>query len=143
MISPLAKLKQYYETFDQACFENLKDIYADDVIFVDPLHKICGVEALKKYFNETCSNLTYCQFVFVDEVADENSACLKWRMDYSHASLKNNSRLSLTGVSIVKFKDEKITYQEDFYDMGAMLYEHIPLLGSIIGLIKTRMTKTN
>jgi hypothetical protein len=143
MISPLTKLKHYYETFDQASFESLSEIYAENVVFIDPVHKICGLEGLKKYFNETCSNLTYCQFIFIDEVIDEQSACLKWRMEYSHGSLKNNARLSLVGVSIVLFANDKITSQEDFYDMGAMVYEHIPLLGRVIGMIKARMTKAN
>jgi ketosteroid isomerase-like protein len=143
MIPPLTKLKQYYEAFDQASLKNLEHIYASDVVFVDPLHKINGVEALKKYFSGICSNLTYCQFTFTDEIVDETSACLKWQMEYSHASLKNNARLSLAGVSIVHFIDSKITSQEDFYDMGAMTYEHIPLLGSVIRVVKTRMIKAN
>ena len=58
MITSLTKLKQYYESFDQASFDNLEDIYADDVVFTDPLHEINGVEALKKYFKGICSNLT-------------------------------------------------------------------------------------
>jgi hypothetical protein len=143
MIPPLTKLKQYYETFDQASSKNLEHIYAKNIVFIDPLHKINGVEELKKYFVGICSNLTYCQFTFTGEIADETSACLKWQMEYSHASLKNNARLSLAGVSIVHFLDSKIVSQEDFYDMGAMTYEHIPLLGSAIRIVKARIIKAN
>ena len=141
MISPLIKLKHYYETFDQASFDLLSEIYAEDLVFTDPLHKINGVAALKKYFNDTCSNLTYCKFIFTDEIVGEHSACLIWRMEYCHDSLKNNARLSLVGNSIVQFSDGKVTSQEDFYDMGAMVYEHIPILGSAIRIIKTRIVK--
>ena len=143
MISSLTKLKQFYEAFDQASLKKLELIYADNVVFVDPLHKINGVKALKKYFSGICSNLTYCQFTFTDEIVDENSACLRWEMEYSHASLKNNARLTLPGTSIIHFLDNKITSQEDFYDMGAMTYEHIPLLGSVIRVVKARMIKAN
>lgn len=142
MISPLSKLKAYYETFDQASFECLKDIYAKEVVFADPLHKIQGVEALEAYFRETCTNLTYCRFIFTEEIVNDTSACLKWQMEYSHKSLKNNARLSLTGTSIIQFSAENVTSQEDFYDMGSMLYEHIPLLGGAIRLIKSRMIKS-
>ena len=143
MITSLTKLKQYYESFDQASFDNLEDIYADDVVFTDPLHEINGVEALKKYFKGICSNLTYCQFTFTNEIVDNTSACLKWQMEYSHESLKNNARLTLAGVSVIQFLDDKIILQEDFYDMGAMTYEHIPLLGSAIRVVKARITKAN
>jgi hypothetical protein len=141
MISPLTNLKHYYENFDQASFETLTDIYADDVVFTDPLHKICGVKTLKQYFIGTCSNLTYCKFIFTEEIIGEHSACLLWRMEYCHGSLKNNARLSLVGNSVVQFTDGKVTSQEDFYDMGAMVYEHIPLLGGAIRMIKTRIAK--
>jgi hypothetical protein len=49
--------------------------------------------------------------------------------------------LKLTGVSIINFTDGRITSQEDFYDMGAMTYEHIPLLGGAIRVVKARMMK--
>ena len=29
--------------------------------------------------------------------------------------------------------------EKDYYDMGAMLYEHIPLLGKIISMLKARL----
>lgn len=143
MITPLTKLKQYYETFDQASFESLDDIYDGDIVFIDPLHKIDGIETLKEYFSGICSNLSFCKFTFTDEIVGEHSACLKWEMEYSHPSLKNNTRLNLKGVSLMHFTNEKVTSQEDFYDMGAMTYEHIPLLGSAIRVVKARMIKSN
>ena len=141
MTTLIEKLKLYYESFDQKSFDCLDEIYAKDAVFIDPLHRIKGVEALKAYFGETCENLTYCRFIFTEEIASEKSICLKWRMEYSHRAIKNNARLELIGTSILQFSDGKITSHEDFYDMGSMVYEHIPLLGGAIRLIKSRMTK--
>ncbi|WHI49643.1 hypothetical protein P3339_14310 [Microbulbifer sp. MLAF003] len=39
---------------------------------------------------------------------------------------------------MVRFSD-KVFYHEDFYDMGAMVYEQVPLLGSLIRKIKSRL----
>ncbi len=141
MTTPIAKLKHYYESFDQMSFDCLDQIYAEDVVFVDPLHRIKGLETLKAYFKESCSNVTYCRFIFTEEITSERSTCLKWRMEYSHSAIKNNARLELVGTSIVQFSEGKVTSHEDFYDMGSMLYEHIPLLGGAIRMIKSRMIK--
>jgi hypothetical protein len=42
------------------------------------------------------------------------------------------------GVSHLKISD-KIDYHEDFYDMGAMLYEQLPLLGSVTRWLRLRL----
>lgn len=140
MKMPIAKLKHYYESFGQVSLDYLDEIYAKDVVFIDPLHQINGIEALKRYFSETCENLSYCRFIFIEEIASEQSVCLKWRMEYSHSAIKNNARLELVGTSILQFSEGLITSHEDFYDMGSMVYEHIPLLGGAIRMIKSRMT---
>ena len=141
MTTPLARLKHYYEAFDQAPLGGLDDIYARDVVFIDPLHRLKGIDALKAYFAETSANLTYCKFIFTEEIVSADSACLKWRMEYSHSAIKNNARLSLVGSSILQFTDGQVISHEDFYDMGSMVYEHIPLLGGAIRMIKSRITK--
>ncbi len=140
MPAPLEAFKQYYQAFDRQLFDDLDQVYSDNVVFSDPVHEIQGLNTLKQYFKEMCGNLTDCQFEFVDEVVDENSACFKWEMHYRHPSIKRNKPLTLTGISLIKFSD-KVEYHEDFYDMGAMLYEHIPVLGSAVRMIKSRLAK--
>ena len=46
----------------------------------------------------------------------------------------------LPGVSYLTFEDGKIREQRDYYDLGAMLYEHVPLVGYVIDKIKQRLT---
>jgi len=38
-------------------------------------------------------------------------------------------------VSHVAF-EERVTYQRDYFDAGAMVYEHVPLFGWIVRWIK-------
>ena len=40
-----------------------------------------------------------------------------------------------------KSEDGKVIYQRDFLDVGAMIYEHVPLLGKVIRYLKQRMNK--
>jgi hypothetical protein len=36
-------------------------------------------------------------------------------------------------------KAGKVRYHRDYFDLGAMLYEHLPLLGSLVKTIKRRL----
>jgi hypothetical protein len=43
------------------------------------------------------------------------------------------------GVTLIRFTD-RIYYHEDFFDLGAMLYQHVPVLGSVIRYLNNRMS---
>ena len=45
----------------------------------------------------------------------------------------------LDGASHLRLADNRIAYQRDYYDLGAMLYEHIPLLGGAVRAVKARL----
>lgn len=136
----IVEFKQLYNTFDKDSLVSLGQLYSEDVTFADPLHVIQGLPALTQYFYAMCGNLTECRFEFIDEIVGQDSAFFKWHMHYRHPSIRANKLLTLTGATLIHFSD-KIDRHEDFYDMGAMLYEHIPLIGSAIGFVKSRIIR--
>ena len=73
----------------------------------------------------------------LDEVIGEKTAYVKWVMHFRHPRL-GNRLISVRGVSHLKY-GEKIEYHEDFYDMGAMLYEQLPVLGNVTRWLKLRL----
>jgi hypothetical protein len=58
-------------------------------------------------------------------------------MHFKHPKL-GNRLISVRGVSHLQISD-KIDFHEDFYDMGAMLYEQLPLLGNVTRWLKLRL----
>lgn len=136
----LTEFKGFYERFSANDLDTLGDIYTDNVTFSDPVHTISGLSTLESYFKEMCGNLSHCHFEFKDEIVNDGHASLKWEMHYRHPSLKSNKSLVLSGVSLIHYSD-KVYKHEDYYDMGAMLYEHLPLIGGAIRMIKSRLTK--
>ena len=71
---------------------------------------------------------------------DDEQALLCWTLYYRHPRLAGGREVSVPGVSQVWFRDAKVYRHRDHYDAGALLYEHIPLLGSVIRLLKRRLT---
>ncbi|WGP00059.1 nuclear transport factor 2 family protein [Saccharophagus degradans] len=135
---------QLYCEFDHANLDALGDIYHRNIVFVDPVHRLKGLDDLVSYFKSTMQGTSECAFSFSSPILDGTNACLEWQMHYRHPKLKGGDRLTLDGVSRVQIAGEqgadmRIIYQRDYYDLGAMLYEHIPVLGRVVGSLKNRL----
>lgn len=140
--SLIESFKELYSTFAKSSIVNLQHIYSDKIVFTDPVHRIEGLNNLVSYFESISENLTECRFVFLEEIIDDHSAFFKWEMIYRHPSIKSNAELKIPGSTYIRYSD-KIEVHDDFYDMGAMLYEHLPLVGGAVRLIKSRLKKTD
>ena len=134
----ISNFKQLYRDFDKENIDLIFDVYDQNIRFSDPVHEIVGLYEMKDYFVKLASGLKYCRFEYLDEMYDDDTGYIRWVMSYSHPSLRNSEEIQLNGISQIKFND-KIYLHEDFYDMGAMVYEHIPLLSAAIKTLKTRL----
>ena len=132
-----------YQALNKDNLHLLQPVYSDDVVFIDALHEVIGLPALEDYFAGMYGNLISSSIRITDVQSgqpDESGECiayLTWVMKYAHPQLAGGKTISLDGVTKIKFTD-KVTYHRDYADMGQMLYEHIPVLGSAIRFIKRR-----
>ena len=111
--------------------------YAQDLLFKDPIHEIRGLVALEDYLINLSSELQECRFEYLDQLISDQAAYIKWVMHFRHPKL-GSKLIDVRGVSHLKWTD-KIDFHEDFYDMGAMLYEQVPLIGSVTQWLKQRL----
>ncbi|MFT5975913.1 MAG: hypothetical protein ACI9V8_001632 [Urechidicola sp.] len=138
MINPVIdRFKQNFRDLTKADWSQLGDIYADNILFKDPVHEIKGLVAVEDYFSNMSAGLIECRFEYLDQVTLDRTAYLKWVMHFKHPRL-GTEIIDVRGVSHVCF-NEKIEYHEDFYDMGAMLYERLPIVGIITRWLKSRL----
>ena len=133
-------LQHYYSDYLAGDPVQLERLYRDDIIFCDPLHRIEGLPGLKRYFAAMSEGLKECRFEFDNASIAGDSACLPWHMHYAHRSLNGGRPLVLRGCSLLRY-GEKVYYHEDFYDLGAMVYERVPLLGALVRGVKSRMAQ--
>lgn len=133
--SIVGRLKAFYSHFNLTSVNQLDQLYTTDIEFRDPIHIIHGSLALKNYFKNIATN---CAFDYIDELVGENAAYITWEMSYKHPMLAWGKPLKLRGMSHIKYTD-KIYFQEDSYDLGAMVYENFPILGWLIAFVKNRL----
>lgn len=133
-----------YERFDPALIAALDQIYHTDIVFEDPVHRVQGLIDLRRYFSRLVRGLDECRFEFSDVLdqagrdGESNQAVLFWTMYYRHPKLQGGKLLTLAGSSHLKYS-ERVLYHRDYFDVGAMLYEQLPLLGRVIHAIKKRL----
>jgi hypothetical protein len=125
----IERFKAYFKILHESDLSQLRDLYSEQILFKDPVHEIRGLVELEDYFTSLCADLSDCRFEYLDEMITDQAAYVKWMMHFKHPKL-GNRLISVRGVSHLKISD-KIDYHEDFYDMGAMLYEQLPLIGNV------------
>jgi hypothetical protein len=62
-------------------------------------------------------------------------------MKLKHPKLNGGQPVEVNGVSQIRFSGDRVIYHRDYFDLGEMLYENIPLLGVVIRNIKQRLGK--
>ncbi|TYK66206.1 nuclear transport factor 2 family protein [Colwellia echini] len=137
-------LRTFVETYQILSTDNLNllaSIYHTNILFIDPMHKVEGLDELYKYFNSLYSNLSRCQFVIDNIVTQGDEAALYWTMTYQHHKLNKGDVVTVQGSSYIKGHNDKVIYHRDYLDLGAMLYEQLPLFGKLIKWIKKHASK--
>lgn len=130
-----------YHNLSKNNLNSLSLVYHEDVCFEDPLHKVNGLSHFIAYFNNLYMNVISCSFEINHTIKMQDEAAIYWTMHYQHPKLNSGKTISVKGHSHLKARNNKIIYHRDYIDAGAMLYEHIPLLGGAIRYIKKRIYK--
>ncbi|MFQ2291456.1 nuclear transport factor 2 family protein [Aeromonas enteropelogenes] len=140
MDEPLARFVALYQQLDRQQLHRLSEVYAEEVIFIDPAHRIEGLAALSDYFAALYQRLAYCHFVITSQQQQGRQAWLGWTMTFSHPRLRGGKPVTVEGATRLEFDEEgKVCLHRDYFDLGAMLYEQLPLLGSLVRTIKGRL----
>ena len=119
----------------------LPETYAEDVWFNDTLKTIKGRDTLGHYLAESAAAVENCR-VEIEEITrtahDEH--LLRWRMMIRFKKLRRGVDTWSIGLSHLRFNaDGLVVYHQDYWNAADGLYEHVPLLGSLIRALKRRL----
>ncbi|RXJ74595.1 transcriptional regulator [Veronia nyctiphanis] len=137
--SPVEQFVTVYEALGKNNLAILDTIYSDDVVFEDPAHRIEGFENLSRYFDSLYENIIDCKFKVHNHAASGDIAFVNWTMTLAHPKLAGGKLRAIEGSTMLTFKNGKVTHHRDFFDLGAMLYEAVPVLGPTVKFLKKRL----
>ena len=133
------RVKSAYQALGTGDLHSLESLYTEDVHFEDPAHALQGRKTLMGYFASLFKNLGSCSFKFHQTIIGDTDIFMSWTMFISHPKLRKGETIRVEGGSLLKTRHGKIFYHRDYFDMGAMLYEQLPVLGVIVRQIKQRL----
>ncbi len=135
-------VKSVAQIYSQLSKENLhllRQVYHDNVIFEDPAHRIEGWQNLSDYFANMYKNVIRCDFAIHHHQQVGEWGFLTWTMSLQHPKLARGKTIEVQGISHLKFLENQVIYHRDYFDLGEMVYEHVPVLGKIVRFIKNSL----
>ncbi|KKD61611.1 transcriptional regulator [Grimontia sp. AD028] len=128
-----------YTSLRKDNLNSLDEIYSEDVVFEDPAHRIEGYDNLSRYFESMYTNVTDCRFDIHDHAVNGDVAFISWTMTLSHPKLEGGAERAVKGCTRLVLKEGRVVVHRDYFDLGEMLYEALPVLGSAVKMIKKRL----
>ncbi len=135
----IVSVGKVYQQLSKSNLHTLEPIYHKAVIFEDSAHRIEGWDELKRYFESLYANVSRCEFDVQEHQQVGENGFLTWVMRLDHPKLQGGKTVNVHGVSHLRFQDGLVIYHRDYFDLGEMIYENLPLLGSVIKYIKQRL----
>lgn len=137
----IERFTDFYENCTHQSISQLSGIYANNICLIDPVAEHNGLKSVERYFSQLLLNTVSCQCSVQAISGNESNKFVTWNMRFVHPKLNGGRTINVEGITHLKIQNDLIVYHRDFYDMGQMVYEHIPLLRSIIKTIKHRIAK--
>jgi ketosteroid isomerase-like protein len=119
----------------------LDGFYDAHVVFEDPLTHVEGLEALRRYYGGLYRHVESIRFEFEELVEQGDTVIGLWVMHLQASGLRKGETIELPGVSHLRFdpRTDRVVQHRDYFDMGAFVYEHIPVLGAMVRLVNRKL----
>ncbi len=119
----------------------LPQTYSPDIYFNDTLKSIRGREKLAAYLRESAAAVDDCRVEILDTTRTaDGEYLLRWKMMIRFKRFKRGVDTWSIGISHLRFDAEgRVAYHQDYWNAADGLYEHVPLLGALIRMLKRRL----
>lgn len=134
-------IQEFFKTFNKDRMDLVEAFYDENAEFIDPLVHFTDRAQLKRYYERLYQNVESIKFEFSQEVVQGQDHMAAWKMTFVAPKFNGGKPVTADGVSHVRFggKEGKAIYHRDYFDMGEYVYERVPVLSSVIRLVKRVM----
>ncbi len=133
------KIEAFFNGLSADSMALIDDFYHESIEFTDPLVELKGRQALHDYYSNLYKNVRSIRFEFPSHVVDADTVFSPWDMHLAVKGLNGGREFSVAGGSHFRFSEGQAIYHRDYFDMGAFIYERVPVLKQIIGFVKGKL----
>jgi steroid delta-isomerase len=130
----------YIRLFEELSMERLEGIegfVSADIKFKDPFNELSGLDAFRRLLVKTLNDVKGLKFKVTHRAWTENILFLRWSFE---GEVKGLNYWKVEGMSEINFDERGLICQHiDHWDAAGQFYEKLPLIGTIIRIIRRRL----
>ncbi|MCA9402993.1 MAG: nuclear transport factor 2 family protein [Candidatus Omnitrophica bacterium] len=140
---PSENIEKFFNAFNRDTLYLVEDFYDAGVEFHDPIVNISGRDRLRRYYEGMYEGIDRVRFDFKGEIKEGADHVVFWTMVLQTKKMNKGKPISVDGNSHIRFggPEGKAIYHRDYFDVGAMVYEHVPVVGWMTGYVKGKLKK--
>jgi len=132
----LEALIRWYEGLTPERLEEVSQLYHEQAGFQDPFNRVRGQAAIRAVFRHMFETTRNPRFRVTDRRVEGDVAWLCWRFD---CRLRGRA-IAFEGATRLRFgEDGRVLDHRDYWD-AADLFQPLPLLGTMVRLVKRRLS---
>jgi ketosteroid isomerase-like protein len=121
--------------------EKAESFYASDAVYEDPTGSYTGRSRIAAHLRSLLGEATSLSIEVKEEFVTGDETVALWTASVAHPSLRSGEKITVDGVSHVRFKDGRVAWQRDYYDLGAAAYENVPVVGAVVRWVKGKLAE--
>lgn len=137
----LERYAQFYETLTRDSLKEIDRYFTKDARFRDPFNDVTGADKIRRVFEDMFKTIGTPQFKVVDMAwsnAEDGSAYMLWTFKYQIRG--RGLPVTVNGISAMIFNtDGRVRSHVDYWDAAQGLYEHLPVIGTVLRWIRKRV----
>jgi hypothetical protein len=120
--------------------DETEKVYAPDAFLNDTLKTLHGSAAIRDYFIKTAQGLESMTVTFDDVAVSGRNYYFRWTMDTRMKHLAKGKTVRTIGVTLVRFDPQgRVLIHQDFWDSAQGVWDHVPVLGTVIRWIQSKI----
>lgn len=138
---PKDRVEVFFNALKSDTMDLVDQFYEEGIRFEDPIVNFDDRATLKRYYAGLYQGVNNIRFDFKTQMWDGDVYMGSWTMHLKSKTLTPDEWIIVDGVSEIHFAPNGggAIYHRDTFDVGAMVYEKIPVLRTIIGWIKNKL----
>jgi len=130
----------FFEGLSPELLHRLDELCAPEVRFRDPFNDVSGIAAFRAVLAKMFHDVAEPRFEVTDRATSSQACYLRWTFTFRGVG-SNDGLRRIEGVSEVQLNAAgKVVAHIDHWDAGAQIYERVPLLGSLVRMVKRRLS---
>lgn len=137
MSTRFSDISHWFQTLTPESLERVGEMYAQDAVFVDPFNQLEGLASVRAVYQHMFDTLKQPRFVVTTIVERERDGFMTW--DFLFECRGQAQQIS--GCTQFELNDQGlIVLHRDYWDAAQQVYEKIPLLGSVLRMIRRKLS---